>query len=284
MISANMLGYEAIHHQSLYAINDYDRKFIGLGVIPSNFEPKDSYKVRAKQIHVEMESGSSLAHALDATTNALAKMALVEQVQTTEINPYAIELDENGLTGSSLGEDFDASVINALKIQSDQLHKAKLLQLATAKPSWNFVAEDFTRKITELVSEASMHFSQQSRKILLIPEFIGGKLLTSRLPTDRSRSLMDELKDVALHFNISIDQYATPPNMQGDVLLIQHDGLSVFPGSEPRLRRAYEAPNGLTRTRQFLFAVAGFVLNGRGKQLDHIIVHLPVIMSDDEYV
>lgn len=276
----HMQAPQALHEHTLYAVNDYERKFIGLGIIPSDYQIQDSYKLRAKHIHVDLDQAPDISSAIDVTTNALAKMAIVEHTQLAEVTPYAIELDENGLTSSALSQEFDHSVLNVLKIQSDRLHKAKLLAVAYRKDIWQFIAEDFSTQISQLVSEASMHFSQQSRKILLIPEFIGGKLLTSRLATDRSRSLMDELKDLALHFNICIEQYPNPPQSIGDVILIQHDALSVFPGSEPRLRRQYESPNGLTRTRQFLFAVAGYVLNGRGEQLNHIVVHLPVSMTD----
>ncbi|NIZ41411.1 hypothetical protein PVA45_07820 (plasmid) [Entomospira entomophila] len=273
------LHYDEIHHHTLYASTNYERKFIGLGVVPAEYQPQDSYRLRAKQIHVDVDASGSLASALDATTNELSKVALLETTQVAEVNPYAVEVDENGLTASTLSSEFNQSVLTLLNIQSDLLHKAKLLQIAKTRASWIFQPEGFSAMIAQLVNEASLHFSQQSRKVLLLPEFIAGQLLSHRLPTDRSRSFMDELRDIADHFHIYIEQYPTPPANVADILLIQHDALTVFPGSEPRLRREYESPNGLTRTRQFLFSVAGYVLNGRIDQHDHIVVHVPVVMQ-----
>lgn len=264
----------------LYGIHNYEQKFIGVGVPPAGYEPSAHAIINAKYTRVDISGQDDPAQAINLTVNELVKTGIHVDSQKHVVTPYAIELDESTLGKSVVSADLLGSIGNKLKIQSDLLHRQRLEAMAHKLPAWQFDAPQLAHKILGLFDDLSIHFSRQSRKILFLPEVIASRLLGARLASDQTKSEMDVLRDICYENQTFIEQYPTLSTGTVDILLVQHDALAVFSGIEPHQRRVYENPNGLVRTYQFVFSVAGFAPNATTAEANaHVITHLPVSLD-----
>lgn len=265
----------------LYGNVAYEQKFLGMGVMPGGYRPDAHAIINAKYIQVDISGHDNPAQAITLMTNELAKTGLhIDSVQTS-VSPWAIELDESTLGASVMNSALIASIVNRLRIQSDLLHKERLLDVKNGMVSkldpWSLDVPALTMKLLSIFDEQSIHFSRQSRKILYLPEVIASQLLGARLASDMTKSELDIIRDICQENNVAIVQYPTLSQGIVDVILIQHDALATFPGIEPFHKLTYESPNQLVRSYQFLFSVAGFAPNaGSAEANRHIITHLPV--------